>query len=263
MELFLTITAGAAVGFAIGVTGVGGGSLMTPILLAFGYPAPVAIGTDLLYAAITKAGGAYAHYQSGNVDWDIVRRLALGSVPTALLIHTVIHQSSFQETPGFEKLLTFSLGIMLIATANLMIFRYILKSEAIKAEPSIHPGFIQRHQPGVTYVMGVVLGICVTLSSVGAGAFAAAILLTIYAKTRTVQIIGSDIAHAVPLTFIAGLGYLFSGYVDLMLLASLLIGSLPAIALGSRVSSRVDEKLLQSMLILILMGLGCYYTLLI
>lgn len=108
--------------------------------------------------------------------------------------------------------------------------------------------------------MGIVLGVCVTLSSVGAGAFAAAILLTIYSQTRTVQIIGSDIAHAVPLTFIAGLGYLFAGYVDLMLLLSLLVGSLPAIALGSLLSDRVPEKTLQSLLTVILLGLGLYYT---
>ena len=120
-------------------------------------------------------------------------------------------------------------------------------------------GFIQRKRPRLTFAMGIVLGICVTLSSVGAGAFAAAILLTIYSQTRTVKIIGSDIAHAVPLTFIAGLGYLFAGYVDLTLLLSLLIGSLPAIAFGSRISNRVPEKTLQRLLTIILLGLGVYY----
>ena len=120
-------------------------------------------------------------------------------------------------------------------------------------------GFIQGKRPGLTFAMGIVLGICVTLSSVGAGAFAAAILLTIYSQTRTVKIIGSDIAHAVPLTFIAGLGYLFAGCVDLTLLLSLLIGSLPAIAFGSRISNRVPEKTLQRLLTIILLGLGVYY----
>ena len=119
--------------------------------------------------------------------------------------------------------------------------------------------FIQRKRPGLTFAMGIVLGICVTLSSVGAGAFAAAILLTIYSQTRTVKIIGSDIAHAVPLTFIAGLGYLFAGYVDLTLLLSLLFGSLPAIAFGSRLSNRAPEKTLQWLLTVILLGLGVYY----
>ena len=106
MELTLHIAAGTAVGFAIGLTGVGGGSLMTPLLLLFGYPAPVAIGTDLLYAAITKAGGALSHHRAGNVDWVIVRLLALGSIPAALLVHGAINQTTFQQTPEFEQLLT-------------------------------------------------------------------------------------------------------------------------------------------------------------
>jgi uncharacterized membrane protein YfcA len=252
MELILHISAGALVGFAIGITGVGGGSLMTPLLLLFGYPAPVAIGTDLLYAAITKAGGALSHHRAGNVDWSIVRLLALGSVPTAILVHAAISQTTFQDSPRFAELLTFSLGIMLIVTAIILIFRNKL-------------GFlinvIQRRQAEITFSMGILLGVCVTLSSVGAGAFAAAILMMIYAQARSVKIIGSDIAHAVPLTFIAGLGYLLAGYVDLMLLLSLLAGSLPAIALGSRLSNRVPEKTLQTLLTVILLGLGLYYTL--
>lgn len=262
MELILHISAGGLVGFAIGITGVGGGSLMTPLLLLFGYPAPVAIGTDLLYAAITKAGGAFSHHQSGNVDWSIVRLLALGSVPTAILVHIAISQTTFQETPGFEQLLTFSLGVMLIITAIILIFRNKMRLKAIENKPPLLMSLIQRKRSGITFSMGIVLGLCVTLSSVGAGAFAAAILLTIYSQARTVQIVGSDIAHAVPLTFIAGLGYLFAGYVDLMLLLSLLVGSLPAIALGSRLSNRVPEKMLQGLLTVILLGLGLYYTLL-
>ncbi|GJM12166.1 MAG: UPF0721 transmembrane protein [Pseudohongiella sp.] len=260
MELILYISAGAAVGFAIGVTGVGGGSLMTPLLLLFGYPAPVAIGTDLLYAAITKAGGALSHHRAGNVNWKIVRLLAMGSVPTAVLVHAAISQTTFQDSPDFEQLLTFSLGLMLIITSIFMIFKNLLRKKAAKSEPSLLRGFIQEYRSGLTFAMGIVLGICVTLSSVGAGAFAAAVLLTIYSQTRTVEIIGSDIAHAVPLTFIAGIGYLIAGHVDLLLLVSLLIGSLPAIALGSRLSNRVPEKTLQAVLILILLGLGLYYA---
>lgn len=260
MELILHISAGALVGFAIGVTGVGGGSLMTPLLLLFGYPAPVAIGTDLLYAAITKAGGAITHHRAGNVDWNIVRLLALGSIPTAILVHAALSQTTFQESARFEQLLTSSLGVMLIVTAIILIFRNKLRESAVENRPPLLMGFIQRRRSGLSISMGVVLGVCVTLSSVGAGAFAAAILLTIYSQTKTVRIIGSDIAHAVPLTFIAGIGYLFAGYVDLMLLLSLLIGSLPAIALGSRLSDRVPEKTLQGLLTVILLGLGLYYS---
>ena len=122
LELLLHISAGAIVGFAIGITGVGGGSLMTPLLLLFGYPAPVAIGTDLLYAAITKAGGVLSHHRAGNVDWGIVRLLALGSVPAAILVHSAISQTTFQESPEFGELLIISLGVMLIVTAIILIF---------------------------------------------------------------------------------------------------------------------------------------------
>lgn len=262
MDLILHILAGAGVGFAVGLTGVGGGSLMTPLLLLFGYPAPIAIGTDLLYAAITKAGGAFSHHRAGNVDWQIVRRLAYGSVPTALIVHAVIAQADFQDSAGFERLLTSSLGVMLIVTSIILIVRNKLRKKSVQESPEMVMGYIHRNRSRLTFVMGVVLGICVTLTSVGAGAFAAAILLTIYSQTAAVKIIGSDIAHAVPLTFIAGLGYLLAGYVDLKLLMSLLIGSLPAIALGSHLSNRVPEKALQGLLILLLFGLGLYYSLL-
>ena len=262
MELLLHILAGAGVGFAIGLTGVGGGSLMTPLLLVFGYPVPVAIGTDLLYAAITKVGGAVSHHQRGNVDWKIVTLLALGSIPASILLHSILLNSRFQESPEFEELLTFSLGVMLIVTAIILIFRDKVRSNAAEERPELLMRPLHKHRSAVTMVMGLLLGACVTLSSVGAGAFGAAILLTIYSQTAAVRIIGTDIAHAVPLTFIAGLGYLIAGYVDLFLLGTLLIGSLPAIHLGSRLSSQVPERILQHLLAALLLGLGSYYSLL-
>jgi len=261
MDLFLHILAGAGVGFAIGLTGVGGGSLMTPLLLLFGYPAPVAIGTDLLYAAITKAGGAISHHRRGNVDWKMVGILAAGSIPSAIVIHTWVLDTGFQESERFEEVLTFSLGIMLTITAFILIFRDKLRSSAVEDRPELVMGLLHRNRGRVTWVMGILLGICVTLSSVGAGAFGAAILLIIYTRTTAVRIIGSDIAHAVPLTFIAGFGYYLSGFVDIELLISLLVGSLPAISLGSRLSNSVPEKTLQNLLVVILLGLGCYYVL--
>jgi len=252
--------AGAGVGFAIGLTGVGGGSLMTPLLLLFQYPAPIAIGTDLLYASITKASGAAAHHRHGNVDWKIVKLLALGSIPVSILMHVVVLDEGFQQTEEFEGLLTSSLGIMLTVTSIILIFKDTLRNKSIENSPKLLMSFLHRHRSLVTWVMGLLLGICVTLSSVGAGAFGAAILLTIYSQTSAVKIIGTDIAHAVPLTFIAGFGYLLSGFVDLTLLVSLLIGSLPAIHLGTKVSNRVPEKALQWLLTGLLLSLGLYYS---
>ncbi len=234
---------------------------MTPLLLLFGYPAPVAIGTDLLFAAITKAGGAFSHHQRGHVQWQIVGFLALGSIPTTLLIHGLFLDVGKQNTQAYETLLTKSLGIMLIVTASILIFREKLRKNAIENKPRRLMAKLHRHRSAVTIFMGVVLGVCVTLSSVGAGAFCAAILLTIYSKTPSAHIIGTDIAHAVPLTLIAGLGYLVAGYVDLMLLLSLLLGSLPAISIGSRLSSSVPDRLLQIALVVLLWVLGLLYTL--
>lgn len=235
---------------------------MTPLLLLFGYPAPVAIGTDLLYAAITKMGGAVAHHRQGNVRWKVVGLLALGSIPASLLVHALLLNSSFQSSESFENTLTTSLGTMLIVTAIILIFRDRLRKGALENRPAKIMGVVHQHRSVGTWAMGLLLGICVTLSSVGAGAFGAAILMIIYSRTSAIRVIGTDIAHAVPLTFIAGLGYLFSGYVDLLLLLSLLIGSLPGISIGSRIGARIPEKTLQKLLIVLLMGLGLNYALL-
>jgi len=262
MDFLLYIVAGAGVGFAIGLTGVGGGSLMTPLLLLFGFPAPVAIGTDLLYAALTKATGAISHHRKGNVNWQIVFTLASGSIPISILLHIFLLDSDFQNSDGFEELLTYSLGIMLIITSIILIFRNKIKNSAIKNKPLFLIRPLHRNKRIATFIMGILLGVCVTLSSVGAGAFGAAILLIIYAQTSTIKIIGTDVAHAVPLTLIAGLGYLFNGYVDVVLLFCLLLGSIPAIHLGTQVSSKVPEKTLQSILIIVLLALGINYSLL-
>jgi len=260
MDFFLHVLAGAGVGFAVGLTGVGGGSLMTPLLLLFGYPAPVAVGTDLLYAALTKAGGAWSHHRSGNVEWRIVALLATGSIPAAIFLHLFVLDASFQQSPAFAELLTISLGAMLLITAGILIWREKLRMGALQEKPRRLMRLTHQHRSVVTFIMGIVLGVCVTLSSVGAGAFGAAILLTIYTQISAVRIIGTDIAHAVPLTLIAGAGYYVAGFVDVELLFGLLVGSLPAIHLGSMASNRVPDKVLQRLLTILLLGLGCYYS---
>ncbi|MCP5346171.1 MAG: sulfite exporter TauE/SafE family protein [Gammaproteobacteria bacterium] len=259
-EVILYVLAGAGVGFAIGLTGVGGGSLMTPLLLLFGFPPPVAIGTDLLYAALTKAGGALSHHRRRNVDWRIVALLATGSLPVSVLLHFVLANTGFQDHEGFGKLLTTSLGFMLIITSTILILRDKLRLKAATHKSGRVIRLIRSHPAASTLLMGILLGVCVTLSSVGAGAFGAAVLLIIYAESPAVRIIATDVAHAVPLTLVAGLGYLISGYVDGFLLASLLAGSLPAIHLGTHVSSNVPERVLQRILVGLLLLLGVNYA---
>ena len=253
------IAAGGVVGFAIGVTGVGGGSLMTPILLLFGYAPAVAIGTDLLYAALTKTGGVVSHHKQQSIDWRIVRTLSAGSLPASALTHLALSGGHLVSLQQSETLLTSSLGMMLILTAVMLWGRNILRANAALGKPSLIMGVIHKNRTKTTLVMGIVLGVCVTLSSVGAGAFAAAILMTVYADTKSVRIVGTDIAHAVPLTLVAGLGYLFVGEVDLALLTGLLIGSLPAIQLGAKLAHKMPERFLRGVLIVLLGSLGVGY----
>lgn len=258
-DLVLYILSGAGVGFAIGVTGVGGGSLMTPLLLLFGFPLHVAIGTDLLYASATKAGGALAHARRGNVDWRLVRRLAAGSVPASVLTAVALN-TAFTDPDAYAPLLTSALGVMLIATALSILLRTRLQAAATAAGP-VRRSIDARSAP-LTVAVGVLLGVCVTLSSVGAGAFGAAVLMLLYPALRAVRVVGTDVAHAVPLTLIAGLGHLALGNVDFALLAALLVGSLPAIWLGARVAEHLPDGVTRPILALILMGLGVKFALL-
>jgi hypothetical protein len=236
--------AGVLVGILVGFTGVGGGSLMTPLLiLAFGFHPATAVGTDLLYAALTKTAGTVVHGVSRTIDWKIVRRLALGSIPTTALTLLVLGYAG-DRFAATEHVITVALGLALIATAASMVWRrYILGFFERMVERRSEKGIAR-----LTVLLGGALGILVSLSSVGAGAIGMTVLLILYPKAPINRLVGSDIAHAVPLTLIAGLGHWAMGSVDFSLLASLLIGSVPGIILGSLLSSRVPERILRPIL---------------
>jgi uncharacterized membrane protein YfcA len=232
---------GLAVGLLVGFTGVGGGSLMTPLLvLVFGVHPATAVGTDLLYAGITKISGGAVHAYNGAVDWRITRRLAYGSVPASLLSLLVLaHLGSSSKASG--GIITTTLGVALIATAAMLIFRKTLLARLAHALDGVSEQTIGM----LTVALGVVLGALVTFSSVGAGAIGATILLSLYPRLPIVRIVGSDIAHAVPLTLIAGIGHWSMGSVDPSMLASLLIGSIPGIVVASHFASRVPDRVLR------------------
>ncbi len=253
------ILAGAGVGLAIGMTGVGGGSLMTPLLILFGFPYNVAIGTDLLYASITKMGAAVTHTRRKNVDWTIVALLAAGSIPASLLTSYTL-RSIFTNAGEYKGILTTSLGIMLILTALVLLLKRFLRPTSEHSE-SRWSQFCRVHAKPITLVAGVFLGVFVTLSSVGAGALCAALLLTLYTHLPALRVVGTDIAHAVPLTLIAGLGHLFLlGNVDFYLLACLLAGSLPAIHVGTRLAAAIPNQVLQPILATLLLALGIRFA---
>ncbi|MBI3898944.1 MAG: sulfite exporter TauE/SafE family protein [Gammaproteobacteria bacterium] len=254
MDPLYTVS-GFAVGFIVGLTGVGGGSLMTPLLvLLFGVSPAVAVGTDLLYASITKAGGSWVHARRGNVDWRIVGLLAAGSLPAAILTTVALRYFNF-DTKTLSALITTTLGVALILTALALVFKERLRNYA-RRRLSHRPSWSQQKISVVTVITGVFLGIVVTVSSVGAGAVGTAALFFLYSRLSVTQIVGTDIVHAVPLTLVAGLGHASLGTVDWNLLISLLIGSLPGIYLGSHISSRIPESILRPTLagMLILIG---------
>ena len=259
MDIVLTIFAGATVGLAIGITGVGGGSLMTPILLLFGFPLHIAVGTDLLYAAVTKAGGSVVHARQQSIDWKLVFILASGSVPASLLTILALNYL-FSSADEYSQIITSTLGIMLIITALILAFRAPL----IKRRPPISAAVTNqapnRKNDIMTFLMGVGLGVTVTLSSVGAAAIATAALLLLYPRMSALHVIGTNMVHAVPLTLVAGLGHFYLGNVDLFLLFCLLVGSLPAIFIGTKLAAYIPDKLLQPVLALVLFGVGVRYT---
>lgn len=250
MEFVLYIMAGAAVGLAVGITGVGGGSLMTPLLLAFGFPLHIAVGTDLMYAAVTKAGGVYSYATHDNIRWDLAGLLAAGSLPCAALTIVAL-KYLFNEPNDYAPVITTTLGLMLILTSLVLIFRSRLRDFA-----STMSRLFSQHVSLATVAMGAALGVLVTLSSVGAAAIATAIVMLLYPRLKGIQVVGTNLAHAVPLTLVAGLGHLFLGNVDLLLLLSLLIGSIPAIHMGSRLAKHIPDRVMQPILATTLFGVG-------
>jgi uncharacterized protein len=238
---FLYSLSGFVVGLLVGMTGVGGGSLMTPILiLLFGIHPVAAVGTDLLYAAVTKTGGTLMHGLGHTIEWRIVALLATGSVPMAAL--TLLALSRVNMTGGAAgELITVVLGLALFATAASLIFRRQLVDLYLR-----HVGELDRRRTAAfTVAMGALLGVLVPITSVGAGAIGVTALILLYPRLPTARIVGSDIAHAVPLTLAAGIGHWILGSIDWPLLGSLLLGSLPGIILGSYVAARVPDVVLR------------------
>ncbi|MGA3003992.1 MAG: sulfite exporter TauE/SafE family protein [Acetobacteraceae bacterium] len=257
MDLFSTLDprfmfSGFFVGLLIGQTGMGGGALMTPILvLFFGVHPATAVGTDLLYASATKTAGTMVHGLNHTIDWRIVARLASGSVPATMVTLAALSHYDVNG-PTSERVIGTLLGVMLLLTALSLIFRrsFLKHIEPVLARVSAAKA------ARLTIIIGVVLGMLVTISSVGAGALGVTALLMLYPRVPMAVIVGSDIAHAVPLTFVAGLGHWWLGSVDWPLLMSLLGGSIPGIVLGSYLSAHIPDAVLRPILAMTLIVVG-------
>lgn len=273
MTDYYFILAGLIVGFCVGVTGVGGGSLMTPILIGvMGIPPQIAIGTDLLYASISKFCGSLVHAKKLNIVWPIVIFLSIGSIPASLGTTWALHHF-FSSANEYKKLLTIVLGFMLLLTGVSILFRapierFFAKRRGIPADQrhSLHHAdsveaqnaqakAMLKNKP-LVILMGAVLGVFVTLSSVGAGAFGVMALVLLFPNLPMIRIIGSDVVHAVLLTLVAGVGHLISGNVDFHMLTYLLIGAIPAIIVGTLISSKLPEHHIRRILGITLFLLG-------
>lgn len=248
----LFILSGCVVGLIVGLTGVGGGSLMTPVLiLIFGIHPATAVGTDLLYASVTKTAGTLIHGISRTVEWRAVGRLAAGSVPATAV--TLFLIAWFRvNTAAIDMMITVVLSIALCASAFVLIFRTRIEARFGNALASVGP----QQTRYLIVLTGVMLGVLVSLSSVGAGALGVTALMLLYPRLPMSRIVGTDIAHAAPLTLVAGLGHWWLGLTDLGILGLLLAGSLPGIMLGSYIAPRIPDRTLRFLLAATLLVVG-------
>ena len=247
----LAVVSGFGVGAIVGMTGVGGGSLMTPLLLTvFKLNPAVAIGTDLWFAAITKISGSAAHHRHGNVDYRITGLLLLGSIPASLATIGLMHYTGV--TKGWASALTLSLGVALLLTAVTVAYRQAWHAVGMRLERWLP----EERKAVFTVLSGLILGVLVSLSSIGAGAIGATLILLLYPRMETRRLVGTDIAHAVPLTLVAGIGHATLGHVDWGLLGTLLLGSIPGIWLGAQLTRKLPEHLVRALLCVALVTAG-------
>ncbi|NBX36585.1 MAG: sulfite exporter TauE/SafE family protein [Planctomycetes bacterium] len=246
------IIAGAVTGLVVGLTGVGGGALMTPILLiVFGISPVTAVATDLWFAAITKIAAVFVHRRGGNVDWQIVRRLWAGSLPVSLA--TVVSVTAGMRIGKLDWLTT-AIGILVAVAAIGLLFAPTLR-ESARISRIADPARFKARQPALTVAAGGLLGLLVSLTSVGAGALGSVMLVALYPLRMTPhKLVATDIAHAIPLAIFAGTGYLIAGQVDWSMLLALLIGSVPAVLVGSVAAQRFSATWLRIALALVLLA---------
>ena len=247
------IVSGFAVGLLVGLTGVGGGSLMTPLLtLLFGINPTVAVGTDLAFASITKSAGTLAHRIRNTVHWDIVLRLCLGALPAALLTTLALKYFGALEQ-HITQIIRYTIAFSVMLTAVAIIFRGRMQAWiTARPERQLHG----KKQMIATVIAGAAIGTLVTVSSIGAGAVGATVLVMLYPHLKPAEIAGTDIAYAVPLTAIAAIGHWWLGSINWELLGMLLLGSVPGITVGSLAARAVPEKFLRGLLATTLTGVA-------
>lgn len=249
-EIWLLITLGGfLVGILIGTTGVGGGSLTTPMLISgFGVPSTVAVGTDLLFASVTKASAAWRHHKYDNVDWPVLGYLASGSLTSTLIVLAWLKFANPDLTLLASVIKMALVGALTVSAVAILLVPWWLYKRKQGRE------LISAPRPIPTILYGLLIGALVTITSVGAGALGVAVLTLLYPSLAMRRIVGTDIVHAIPLAFVSGVGHLSMGHVDFALLGALLAGSIPGILIGSRIVAQIPELLLRLLLSAVLIG---------
>lgn len=251
LQLWPMIVAGGfCVGFLVGMTGVGAGSLMTPFLISqVGISPSLAVGTDLLFAGLTKASAAARHHTFGNVNWPIVRWLALGSVPGAIAMLALLAYLN-PDMAAISRVIKAALSAALVLSSiAILLYPFVDKERAALATEAADVA----PRPLPTIMLGLGLGMVVTLTSVGAGAIGVVVLTSLYPRLITRRLVGTDIVHAIPLTLVSGVGHASMGNVNLTLLGLLLLGSIPGIAIGARLTGKLPDRVLRAALAAVLM----------
>ena len=245
----LIVGGGFIIGFLIGITGVGAGSLTTPLLIGIGFSPTIAVGTDLLFASITKASAAWRHHRLNNVNWPILGWLATGSIPGATAMLGLLYLTQ-TDTQGLAAYIRQVLAVALVISAvAIALHPWLRRHQSADAHAAAH--LPPRKLP--TLLFGALLGVLVTLTSVGAGAIGVSVLTGLYPALLARRVVGTDIVHAIPLTLVSGLGHAGMGHVNLWLLAALLVGSVPGILIGSRITGLIPDWLLRIALALVLL----------
>lgn len=255
MQMWMNSVAGLFVGAMVGATGVGGGAVMTPLLILLMGVAPhTAVGTDLLYASLTKMVGVGVHHSEQRVDWQVVRRLATGSLPAAL---ATLLWLRWAESSGVRSgVIMVGLGAVLLLTATTMVLRPYLSKTGKHLRLS-DPAHFLKYQPALTTLAGAVLGFMVALTSIGAGALGAVMLLFLYPLRLTpAKLVATDLAHAIPLALVAGAGHVLLGNVDFVLLGWLLLGSVPGVIIGAHFGGKLPDRVLQIVIAIVLGAVG-------
>lgn len=242
---------GALTGFLVGLTGVGGGALMTPMLMVFGINPSVAVGTDLLYASITKSFAIWRYHVKKLINWRIVGLVCLGSLPSGLVVIAILH--NLPDLKAIDIIIEHGIGLALLFVAVFLIFKDRIMH---RAEPAKTTNSSNRHTDLLTVCGGIILGTFITITSIGAGALGIVLLLTLYPRLQINKIVGTDLSQALPIALLAAIGHMSLGNVNFSLLIALLIGSLPAVYLASKLATRVPEKIFRFVMAILLAGIG-------